>query len=161
MMWGCRQPNHDLSFLFAHSFDWDAKKDTRTKTVTRAVLGVVGEGVGTRPSVELDSQDSRSESYNKPLLHCMSNPWLRWSCWFNLQQNDQAIKTNCLEKAPHPEKHWLKGMHFNQFVPFRYVSTTFLQVGLLVRDKSWTGKHLSNGEHFADLRYYIKWVTTF
>ena len=39
MTWGCIQSNHDLSFLFANSFEWHAKKHTRTKIVTWTLRG--------------------------------------------------------------------------------------------------------------------------
>ena len=155
MMWGCRQPNHDLSFLFAHSFDWDAKKYTRTKIVTRTVMGVGGRHASKRWTwltglpfgiIRQAPSPLHEQSVVRVIpVGLISNKTIR--------QSKQIVS-----RKPH---NWLKGMHFNQFVPFRYVSTTFLQVGPLVRDKSWTGKHLSNGEHFSDLRYYIKWVTTF
>ena len=143
--------------FFSHTLDWDAKKDTRTNLVTRALRG---EEVGGRHAAKcwtwltgLPLGIMRQSSFplheqsvvRVILVGLISNKTIR--------QSKQIVS-----RKPH---NWLKGMHFNQFVPFRYVSTTFLQVGPLVRDKSWTGKHLSNGEHFSDLRYYIKWVTTF
>ena len=129
MTWECRQPSHDLSFLFAHSFDWDTKKDTRTKIVTRTLRG---EEVGGRHSSkcwtwltglpfgiirQAPSPLHEQSMVRVILVGLISNKSIR--------QSKQIVskKSHILKNSE------LKGMYFHKFVPFRYVSTAFQWLG--------------------------------
>ena len=129
MTWGCRLPNHDLSFLFAHSFDWDAKKDTRTKIVTQTVRG---EEVGGR-------QASKCWTWITELpfriIRKVPSPLHEQSVVRMIPVGLISNKTNwqskqIVSRKPHILKNIeLKGMYNHQFALFQYVSTAFERLG--------------------------------
>ena len=129
MTWECRQPSHHLSFLFAHSFDWDTKKDTRTKIVTRTLRG---EEVGGRHSSKCWTwltglpfgiiRQAPSPLHEQSVVRVIpvgliSNKTIR--------QSKQIVS-----RKPHILKNTeLQGMYYHQFVLFQYVSTAFQRLG--------------------------------